>query len=75
MSVKTKEMPQLADAPYAAYAHTLVIKSTLEYKVHWPHGSKLVFMSTFNDQSMSIGCINKLGHLFGFLRHYFLNSF
>ncbi len=32
----------------------------------------LVFMSTFNDQSMSIGCVGKLGHLSGFLRHYLL---
>ena len=30
-------------------------------------------MSTFNDQSMSIGCVDKLGHLSGFLRHYLLN--
>ena len=27
-------------------------------------------MSTFNDQSMSIGCVSKLGCLSGFLRHY-----
>ncbi len=33
---KTKEVPQLADA---TYAHTLVIKSTHEYKVHGPYGS------------------------------------
>ena len=26
-----------------------------------------VFMSTFDNQSKSIGCVNKLGHLFGFL--------
>ncbi len=32
----------------------------------------LVFMSTFNDQSISIGCVGKLGHLSGFLRHYLL---
>ena len=36
MSEKTKEVPQLADA---TYAHTLVIKSTHEYKVHGPYGS------------------------------------
>ena len=32
----------------------------------------LVFMSTFDNQSMSIGCVGKLGHIFGFLRHYLL---
>ncbi len=30
------------------------------------------FMSTVGNQSMSIGCVGKLGHLFGFLRHYLL---
>ncbi len=33
MSEKTKEVPQLADA---TYAHTLVIKSTHEYKIVSP---------------------------------------
>ena len=33
----------------------------------WP--IDLVFMSTFDNQSMNIGCVRKLGHLFGFLRH------
>ncbi len=33
----------------------------------------LAFKSTFDNQSMSIGCVGKLGHLFGFLRHYLLN--
>ena len=37
----------------------------------WP--MDLVFMSTFDNQSMSIGCVGKLGHLFDFLRHYLLN--
>ncbi len=32
----------------------------------------LVFMSTFNDQSMSIGCVGKLGHLSGFHQHYLI---
>ncbi len=33
----------------------------------------LVFMmSTFDNQSVNIGCIGKLGLLFGFLRHYLL---
>ncbi len=36
MSEKTKEVSQLADT---TYAHTLVIKSTHEYKVHGPYGS------------------------------------
>ncbi len=27
-------------------------------------------MSTFDNQTMGIGCVGKLGHLFGFLRHY-----
>ena len=31
-----------------------------------------IFMSTFDNQSMSIGCIDKLGHLFGFLWHHLL---
>ncbi len=80
MSEKTREVPQLADA---TYAHTLVIKSTHEYKKGapgpystWKVGTiwpmDLVFMSTFDNQSMSIGCVGKLGHLSGFLRHYLL---
>ncbi len=36
----------------------------------WP--MDLVFMSTFDNQSTSIGCVSKLRHLFGFLRHYLL---
>ncbi len=31
-----------------------------------------VFMSIFNDQSMSIGCVGKFGHLSCFLWHYLL---
>ncbi len=78
MSEKIKEVPQLADA---TYAHTLVIKSTHEYMVHgtygtWKVGSiwpmDPVFMSTFDNQSMSIGCVDKLGYLFDFLRYYLL---
>ena len=38
----------------------------------WP--IDLVFMSTFDTQSMSIGCDGKLGHLLGFLRHYLLSD-
>ena len=60
MSEKTREVPQLADA---TYANTLVIESTHE----WP--MDLVFMNTFDNQSMSIGCVGKLCHLSGFLRH------
>ncbi len=30
----------------------------------------LAFVSTFNDQSMSIGCVVKLGHLSSFHQHY-----
>ncbi len=30
-------------------------------------------MSTFDNQSMSIGWVGKLGHLLGFLRHYLLS--
>ncbi len=30
-------------------------------------------MSTFDNQSMSIGCVIKFGHLSGFLRHYLLS--
>ena len=32
-------------------------------------------MSTFDNQSKSIGCVGKPGHLFGFLRHYLLINF
>ena len=45
-----------------------IIKITHEYKVHGAReistGMDLVFMSTFANQSMSIGCVGKLGHLF-----------
>ncbi len=30
-------------------------------------------ISIFDNQSMSIDCVGKLGHLFGFLRHYLLS--
>ncbi len=29
-------------------------------------------LRTFDNQSIRIGCVGKLGHLFGFLRHYLL---
>ncbi len=38
----------------------------------WP--MDLVFMSTFDNQSMSIGCDGKLGGQSGFLRHYLLKE-
>ncbi len=41
MSEKTREVPQLANT---TYAHTLVIKSTHEYKV-------LIFIDSFTMQS------------------------
>ena len=41
-----------------------------QFQTIWP--MDLVFMSTFNDQSISIGCVGKLKHLSGFLRHYLL---
>ena len=45
----------------------------LWYMESWNHiALDLVFMSTFYNQSMSIGCIGKLGHPFGLLRHYLL---
>ncbi len=49
--------PQLADT---CYAHTLVIKSSHEWKVGiiWP--MDLALMSTFDNQRMSEGCF--LGH-------------
>ncbi len=50
--------------------YTLSLCGETIYK--WP--MDLVFMSTFNEQSISIGCVGKLGHLSGFLRHYLLTS-
>ncbi len=78
MSEKTREVPKLADI---TYAHALFIESTHEYKVDGPYGSwkvgniwpmNLVFISNFDNQITSIGCVGKLGHLSGFLRHYLL---
>ena len=72
MSEKTREVPQLANA---TYTHTLVIKSTHgPCDTHYVTPMDLVFMSNFDDQSMSIGCVSSLGHLFCFLRHYLLHS-
>ncbi len=45
---------------------------TWKVRTIWP--MDLVFMSTFDNQSISIGCVGKLGHLFGFLRHYLLRE-
>ncbi len=46
MSEKPKEVPQLADTTYAHMVGTI-----------WP--MYIVFMSTFNDQSIRIGCVGK----------------
>ena len=48
--------------------------STIRITVACNMKENLVFMSTFNDQSMSIGCVGKLGYLSGFLRHYLLKA-
>ena len=75
---RTSQLPQLADL---TLTHTLVIESTHGYEVHGPFGSNvpctmsLVFKSTFNDQSMSIGLVGKLGHLSGLIRQYLLTVF
>ncbi len=53
-SLKPKRCPNLP-------THTLVIKSTWRVGTIWPVDP--VFMSNLNDQSMSVGCIGKLGHL------------
>ncbi len=65
MSEKTREVSQLADATYA---------HTVETTGFTDHRMTSVFMSTFDNQSMSIGCVSKLKHLSGFLRHYLLKS-
>ncbi len=44
---------------------------TWKFGSMWP--MDLVFMSTFNDQSISDRLHHKFGHLSGFLRHYLLN--
>ena len=51
ISDRTKEVPKLAEL---IYVHTLVIGST-QVGTIWL--MDLVFMSTFNDQSMDIGSI------------------
>ncbi len=40
------------------------IQDTMYTSTQSLHGE---IMSTFNDQSMSIGCVSKLGYLSGFL--------
>ncbi len=64
MLEKTREVPQLADT---TYAHTLVIKSTHEYKVHGSYGSNFpctigeLLCNTYNLWlSMSITLIAKV---------------
>ena len=66
MSEKTKEVKKFQDTMYTLNLHGETI---YKYKLLGLFG----FMSTFDNQSMSIGCVAKLGHLFGFLRHYLLN--
>ncbi len=56
-------MPQLADA---TYAHTLVIKSTHQYKY-------LIFIDSFIMQTLRIHYILNFFELIGFIRHYLLN--
>ena len=67
MSEKTKEVKKYQDTMYTRSLHS---ETNMNIGTIWP--MDLVFMSTFDNQSMSIGCIGKLGHLFGFLRHYLL---
>ncbi len=57
------------------YTQSLCGETIYKYKLLglWP--MDLVFMSTFDNQSMSIGCVGKLGHLSGFLRHYLPSSY
>ena len=43
MSEKTREVPQPVDA---TYAHTLVIESTHEYKIHEPYGSNFARLTS-----------------------------
>ncbi len=54
------------------YEYKLLSANWFQVGTIWP--MDLVFMSTFDNQSMNIGCVGKLGHLFGFLRHYLLNT-
>ncbi len=67
MSEKTREVKNFQDT---MYTQRLYGETIYEYKLLglWPMA--LVFMSTFDNQSMSIGCVGQLGHLSGFLRHY-----
>ncbi len=58
MSEKTREVKKFQDRMYTQSLHGETIYG---YICH-----------TFNDQSMSIGCVGKLGHLSGFLRHFLL---
>ncbi len=55
----------------------LIIRDENRLK-RWGHGitevPKLADPTYAHNQSMSIGCIGKLGHLFGLLRHYLLSK-
>ncbi len=49
-------------------------EKTKEVKMQYSRITHEEMTSTFDNQSMSMGCVGKLGHLFGFLRHYLLIS-
>ena len=83
MSEKTRLIPQLADVIYVRdYAdtkmlihskkHHITLNRYYLFQVLW---LSKVFMSTFDNQRMSIGCVGKLSGQSGFLRHYFLKTF
>ncbi len=72
MYAKTKQVKIFQDTMYTLSLHGETIYGTWKDQTIWP--MDLVFMSIFDNQSMSIGCVGKLGHLFGFLRHYLLIS-
>ncbi len=58
MFEKTRQVPLLADA---TYAHTLVIESTHEYKVHGPYGSNfpLLYIRTLPSHQYNLECCKK----------------
>ena len=70
--VPTFYVPQGPEAPFLVFGD-LGPNGTWKVGTIWP--IDLVFISTFNHQSMRIGCVGKLGYLSGFLRHYLLICF
>ena len=68
MSEKIREVKKIQDT---MYSQSLPGETIYEYKLLglfgtiWP--MDFAFVSTFDDQSMSIGYVGKLEHLFGFL--------